>query len=624
MLEDEQHRLLKRQLKKVGLDILDNPKYADFLSLVNEAYKSFDKDVKHIEHILEESSKELFSANQRLTFERDKTRNKLENIVDNVVGVIFETDLEGNYTFLNNAWEKYSGIPLDQAIGRNFRDFLYEDKIDGNKDFKQVFVAEKRYIKFVFQNTLDGKSMWFEVKARLINDEQGNPEKYIGTIIDITNLKETEIQLKNVNKELAYQNNEKEKRADELSIANIELAFQNEEKGKRTDELKKASEAKETFLSTMSHEIRTPLNAVTGLANILLMEDYLPTQEENLKALKYSGEHLLGLINDLLDFNKINSGIINVIEKEFSLNFFLENITSHFTIRTREKGVVFNLIKENNVPNIIIGDKLKLAQIINNLLSNSLKFTKKGSISLKVKNLGINENKVKLQFNVVDTGIGILKSKQGTIFESFMQADSETSIKYGGSGLGLAISKKLLNLQNSDFSVKSEPGKGAEFSFIIEYKVSNNLNVYEPELIKMQPDYEPLNMRVIVAEDNKMNVLILKRFFEKWKVSYEIALNGNEVLKILDKTKESFDLILMDLQMPELNGYEAAKIIRNMPNTKIANIPIIALTAFAQTDIKEKTEQYKMNGFMGKPFNPVELYALLKSYCKAHIISSAS
>lgn len=570
MLSDNLHRLLKRQLKKSGLDILGNDKYAKLLNMINEAYKSYDKDVLHIENILEESSKELFVANQKLIHERDHTKTQLENIVDNVGGVIFGTDLEGNFTFLNNAWTKYSGFPLEKSIGKSFRDFLFGENIDGDKAFDQLFSSEKKRIKFIFKNERNNKLMWFEVKSKLIYGSDGLPSGFIGTIIDVTNLKETEI------------------------------------------ELKKANESKDEFLSTMSHEIRTPLNAVTGLTNILLMEEYLPEQSENLKALKYSGEHLLGLINDLLDFNKIKSGKLKIAEQEFCLSYLLENIKSHFKLRAESKKLIFEVVKGRDVPDNIIGDKLKLTQIIKNLLSNSLKFTENGSIILSVKNIGLNKNKVNLEFKVTDTGIGISKDRQETIFESFMQADSETSVKYGGTGLGLSICKKLLNLQNSDLTVESELGKGAAFSFQIKYKVSNSLNLYEPEMIKMQPNYKPIKLNVLVAEDNKMNILILKRFFLNWQVDFKVAENGEELLRVYENF--DFDLILMDLQMPKLNGYEATKIIRNLPNKSKACIPIIALTAFAQIDIKEKTERYKMNGFMGKPFNPVELYNLLKTY----------
>lgn len=574
MLDKKHHRLLIRQLSKTDLNISDNPEFAKFLNMVDDAYKSFDKDYKHIENILEESSRELFKANKRLISERDKTREKLESILDNVDGVIFETDLNGNFTFLNDFWTKYSGFSYKESIGKNYRSFLSRRNIEGNKKFNQIFSKDKKNVKFIFKFKKDDKLIWFEVKSKRVEDVNGMPIGYIGTIIDITNLKEAQI------------------------------------------ELQKASKSKDEFLSTMSHEIRTPLNAVTGIANILLMEEHLPDQSENLKALKYSGDHLLGLINDLLDFDKIKSGKLNIIEKDFNLNYFLENIKSHFQLRTEKKGVIFNIIKEKGVIDNIIGDELKLTQIIKNLLSNSLKFTEKGSITLRVSNLGVRRNKIKLGFKVIDTGIGIAKDNQDSIFESFIQANCETSIKYGGTGLGLSISKRLLNLQNSDLKVESELGKGATFSFEITYKLSNRLDIYEPDMIKQQPDYKPLYINVLVAEDNKMNILILKRFFLKWEVNYEIANNGEEVLEFFNNPNFDFDIILMDLQMPRLNGYQTTKIIRNMPDQFKANIPIVALTAFAQTDIKENTRRYKMNGFMGKPFNPSELYNLLKSYSK--------
>lgn len=579
MLNNAFHRLLKRQLKKSGLDIWDNPKYAEFLNMVNDAYINFDKDIIHIENILEVSSKELFIKNQKLEHEKNHTRIKFENTINNIGGIIFETDVHGNFTFLNNAWEMYSGISVEKTIGKNFKEFLFGEDNDGNYKFKELLSRIKKDIDFIINHTIDGKVMWFEVKSKLIIDAKGRTTGFIGTITDITNLKEIEI------------------------------------------ELKRASEAKDAFLSTMSHEIRTPLNAVTGLTNIMLMENHLPEQVENLRALKYSGEHLLGLINDLLDFDKIKSGKLKLVERDFGLNYFLENIKSHFGSRAEKKGLKFYLVTENKLPNSIIGDDLKLTQIVKNLLGNSLKFTEEGSIRLCVKNLGIVKNRVMLEFKIVDTGIGIPKDRQESIFESFIQADQETSIKYGGTGLGLSISKQLLELQGSNLVVESELGKGATFSFIIGYKVSNRLNGYEPNMIKMQPKYAPLTIDILVAEDNKMNILILKKFLLNWKVKFVIAENGKELLKIYEKS--DFDLILMDLQMPLLNGFETTEIIRKLPNATKANVPIIALTAFAQTDIKKKTKQYKMNGFMGKPFNPIVLYDLLKSYSKDSIDNQA-
>ncbi|WP_052158375.1 PAS domain-containing hybrid sensor histidine kinase/response regulator [Lacinutrix jangbogonensis] len=572
MLKKEFHRLLKRQLKKSNLNLADNPALEEFLYSVDQAYKSFDKDIIHKENILEQSSKELFTANKKLRKEIDQSNTKLENLVDNVGGIIFETDLEGHFTFLNNAWEKYSGFSIKESLGRNYRDFLINDNLEG-KDLEKLFSLKQDKSKSIFKYSVKDKILWFEVKYKLIRDVDGYATGFIGTLTEVTNLKEIEIKLQ------------------------------------------KASKAKDQFLSTMSHEIRTPLNAVTGLANILLMEDHMPDQSENLKGLKYSGEHLLGLINDLLDFDKINSGKINIVEKNFRLNYFLDTIGEHYSLVAEKKGIQFRVEKMNELPDIIKGDKLKLTQIIKNLLSNSLKFTKHGNIRLVVTNLGLEENKIALEFKVVDTGIGISKSKQGIIFESFMQANSDTSIKYGGTGLGLSISRKLLEIQNSELIVESTLGEGSSFSFIIKFKISNRLSAFEPLMLQKQPNYEPLNMSVLIAEDNKMNVLILKRFFMKWKIKYTIARNGEEVLKYFSNPDFSVDVILMDLQMPILDGYETTKIIRNFSDVEKSKTPIIALTAFAQTDIKEKTLEHKMNGFMGKPFNPEKLHALLKSFC---------
>ncbi|MGC1471662.1 MAG: ATP-binding protein [Psychroserpens sp.] len=574
MLDNKYHRLLKRQLQKADSNLLENPKFADFINAVNKAYNSFEKDYKHAENILEASSKELITANLKLRNERDVSKTKLESLIDNVGGIIFETDAYGNFTFLNSSWVEYSGFSIENSLGKSFKTFLNGIDIEGSQKLYELFSNQNESIQFIFKKEIERKSMWFELKCKCIKDSDGLPLGFTGIIVDITDLKTIEI------------------------------------------ELQKASKAKDEFFSTMSHEIRTPLNAVTGLADILLMEDHLPDQVVNLKALKYSGEHLLGLIDDLLDFDKINSGEILVNEKVFSLTHFLENIKSHFVLRTQQKGIAFNIMHENEIPCNVIGDKLKLAQVIKNLLSNALKFTSKGSITLKIKSIANHNGELKLRFKVIDTGIGIAKESQGNIFESFMQANSETSIKYGGTGLGLSITKKLLNLQGSDLKLKSKEGKGSTFSFTIVYKTTDDNSILEPEITKTQIDYSPLNINILVAEDNKMNVLILQRFLEKWKVNYKIAPNGKEAIKLLQQSESDFDLILMDLQMPELNGYETTKIIRNLPDHHKSNLPIIALTAFAQTDIKAKTKLYKMNGFMSKPFNPIKLYSLLDSYSK--------
>ena len=526
---------------------------------------------KLAEKTLEEKSAELFYVNQQLVSERDRTKTKLETIVRNVEGVIFESDLKGNFTFLNQAWETYSRCSVEESLGKNFTHFLKDENIEGDQTVSHLFSGDIQNLEFILKNFQLESVRWYKVKFRMNKNSFGKNIGYVGTIIDITNLKTTEI------------------------------------------ELQEASEAKDRFLSTMSHEIRTPLNAVTGLANILLMDDHMPEQEENLKALKYSGEHLLGLINDLLDFSKIKSGKLKLVEKEFNLEVLLKNIHSNFAHKADKKELQFEVKWCNKTPFLVIGDGIKLSQVLKNLLSNSFKFTEHGGIKLTVNNLGVKNNRVDLEFKVIDTGIGIAKEKQETIFESFMQESAETSVKYGGTGLGLAICKRILKLQNSDLEVVSEPGKGSTFSFTLSFKISNRLSTYTPDLIQTQPTYKPLHLKILVAEDNKMNVLILKKFLQMWKVDYTLAYNGEEVIEIYNK--KDFDLILMDLQMPVMNGYEATKVIRGFSDKDKANIPIVALTAFAQADIKAKIQKYRMNGFMSKPFNPTELYNLIATYC---------
>ncbi|MCL5129088.1 PAS domain-containing hybrid sensor histidine kinase/response regulator [Algibacter sp. L4_22] len=573
MLNKDYHRLLKRQLTKAGFNTIDNPEMVSFIQTVNAAYNSFDKDIYHLENVLELSSTELFALNEELTKERDNTKSKLEHVVDHIGGIIFETDLEGNFTYLNTAWEKYIGYSLKETLGRNYKKFIPKKNVEENKKHYNFF--NKKNTVFIFKLLRDNKTMWFELRAKLFKNAEKKASGFIGTITDITNLKETEI------------------------------------------ELHKASISKDEFLSTMSHEIRTPLNAVTGLSNILLMEDYLPEQVDTLKALKYSSEHLLGLINDLLDFNKIKSGKVDVVEKEFSLISFLDHIVDQFSLQAIKKGIRFELIKENEIPENIIGDKLVLTQIIQNLLSNSFKFTKKGSITLSVKNQGVIDDKITLGFKVIDTGIGITKSRQETIFESFVQASSEIAVKYGGTGLGLSICRRLLRFKNSDLQLSSKLGKGSTFFFNIAFKINGKSYSLVNNKVNLKPVFKSLNINVLVAEDNKMNVLILKKFFLNWNVNFTVVENGEEAFKLFKKDQFDFDLVLMDLQMPILNGYQATKRIRKLEDPIKANIPIIALTALAQTDVKEKTELYKMNGFMGKPFEPNKLYALLEVYSRS-------
>lgn len=572
MLIKDLHRLLRRQIMKSGLTdsfIIDNQEFFDML---NEAYRSFDKDINHAEIILEESSKELFKANQALKNENDSTKSQLDNIVNTVTGVLFQTDLKGNFTYLNHAWEDLTGLSIKTSLNKSYKDLLIGLNKDEKFRLQQFLLEHKEDYQVVFKYYKPNEEKkWFDLNVSRTVNTSGETTGAIGTMTDITSIKETKIQLE------------------------------------------KASKIKDDFISTISHEIRTPLNAVIGLSDVMLMENFLPDQLENLEALKYSGEHLMALINDLLDLNKIQSDEIKLIESDFSLEQLLLNLQSNFKTIIKNKHLSFRIETSSKVPGYLIGDSLKLSQVLNNLLSNAFKFTKSGEIKLSVELLEDLNKNVKLRFKVKDTGIGVPLNKQDAIFKSFVQAADNTEKLYGGTGLGLTISRKILRLQNSDLELKSIPNIGSEFWFDINYAISLKDHASLSTGSK-KPIVQPISLKILVAEDNKLNVLVLKKLFSKWEIDYDIAENGMKLLEAYEKS--DYDLILMDLQMPVLDGYETTKVIRGMNDPIKASIPIIALTAFSKNDVKEKTKVYQMDGYMSKPFNANEFHELLSFYKK--------
>ncbi len=395
--------------------------------------------------------------------------------------------------------------------------------------------------------------------------------------------------------------------------------FQEAELLAATKKAEEASLAKAQFLSTMSHEIRTPMNAVIGMTHILLQEDPKPDQVENLQALRFSAENLLALINDILDFSKIEAGKVELEQADFSIRDLVYGIKKSLAYNAEEKGLKLKILLDEDIPEVVVGDPTRLTQILVNLLSNAIKFTEKGSVTLTVEVAHRDKNNARLHFGVKDTGIGIPEDKMERIFESFSQADTHTTRKYGGTGLGLAITKSLLELFDSQIHLESKTGQGAHFYFEINFVVNHKRTYHSLNFESTQPSFDSLKgYKVLLVEDNPMNVLVAKRFLNKWELDFDHAENGKIAIQLA--FQNDYDLILMDLQMPEKDGFEATQEIKSFGK----QIPIIALTASVMLETQEKIFTVGMDDFVTKPFNPNELYQKISKHLSKNKISASS
>ncbi len=362
-----------------------------------------------------------------------------------------------------------------------------------------------------------------------------------------------------------------------------------------------ASNTKSRFLSNMSHELRTPLNGIIGASNLLLQEPYLPSQKSNLDILRYSSEHMMTLINDILDYHKIEAGKLELEERPVNLMEFMNRIASQFAGQAKEKGLQLITSFDKHLDSELITDETRLHQILGNLLSNAIKFTRTGSITLSAKQLLASSHKATIQFKVKDTGMGIPEHKHKEIFRSFTQADVDTTRKFGGTGLGLTISKKLVNMFDSDLMLKSSEGRGSEFYFTVELKINQNRKLYINEATSNL--LSPLNgVKVLIAEDNKVNMSVAKRFMNKWGIEVTEAVNGIEAVERF--RYGSYDLLLIDLEMPEMDGPSALREIRKMNNS----VPALAFTAAVYENMQIDLLNKGFTDYVHKPFRPEDLH----------------
>lgn len=393
-----------------------------------------------------------------------------------------------------------------------------------------------------------------------------------------------------------------------LDVSNVKMAEFELMKAKEKAEA--AARAKSRFLSNMSHELRTPLNGIIGASNLLLQEEHLPAQKAQLDILKFSSEHMMMLINDILDYNKIEAGKLELAEAPVNMKEFLQQVATQFAVQAKAKGLEFRTDIDERLDMEFITDETRLNQVLSNLLSNAVKFTHEGSITLAVRKLFSSSAMATLQFIVMDTGIGIPRNKHKEIFESFTQADVNTTRKYGGTGLGLAITKKIVNKFNSDLLLESEEGKGSAFHFTVELKINIDRKRYiNEDNIKHLESLE--GVRILVAEDNPVNLSIARRFLTKWGVSVAEATNGREAVELFKRSH--FDLLLIDLEMPEMDGEAALKEIRKMN----ATIPVVAFTAAVYDNMQADLLQKGFTDFIHKPFRPEDLHAKISFFIAA-------
>jgi len=501
-----------------------------------------------------------------------------KSVVEEGSDLIFIVDFNGVIVYCNNAIREL-GYRLPTLIGKNFFDYIEPSILEEfKKNFKQS--TQRRFsesVEFQFK-CKDNTYKFFEFNSINLKHKENLP----GLILDCRDISQRK---------------------------------------KDAEELLRAQKAKELFLANISHEIRTPINGIAGMADLL---SHNPSEEDQmlyLKAIKTAAENLKVIINDILDLASIESGKLKFEKINFNLDKTIRSLVDTFRLQSQEKGIKLVYHKDASLPSIFIGDPVRLNQILINLISNALKFTQQGSITVSVTLDKIFHKEYYLKFEIRDTGIGIPKSKLKTIFESFSQADASVTRKYGGTGLGLTIVRQLAQLQHGSIKVSSEEGKGSVFTVVIPYKQGITDEQATSSKVGLSKSLQLQNASILLVEDNDINRLYAGSIMKMWGCPFDTAENGEVAIEKLKNAH--FDLILMDIQMPVMDGFEATQVIRQMPNEK-SNIPIVALTANATQKDINKCLSLGMNDCLTKPFTQQDLLKILDKFLgeKFHVVES--
>jgi PAS domain S-box-containing protein len=507
-----------------------------------------------------------------------RSREKYHNIFENSILGLYQSIPEGRYLSVNLAFARLFGYSSPQEMIACVTDIgqqLYSNPKDRERAIKQI--VEQGYLEgFELEvQRRDGTKFWVSMNTKIVQDEDGL--HYDGTVEDIT----------------------KRKRAEDMLRAAKEVA-------------EAATKSKSDFLANMSHEIRTPMNAVIGMTCLLLDEDLTTMQKEYVETIRSSGEALLDIINDILDISKIEGGMMEMEHQPFSLQRCIEESIELGAENAAKKGLAMEYEIEHDIPDVVLGDHARLRQVLVNLIGNAVKFTEKGCISIFVSGRKNDDGSYEIHFAVKDTGIGIPDDKADRLFQLFSQVDASTARRYGGTGLGLAISKKLVQMMNGRIWVESRPGIGSIFHFTIKVQPTQIDLADEGKrastLTAVTQDQDT-PLRILLAEDNPINQRVALHMLAKLGLKGDVASNGQEVLQALESHR--YDIILMDVQMPEMDGLETTNAIRK----KWPDGPrIIAMTAAAFKSDREMCIDAGMDDYIRKPVRIDELAAALKLF----------
>ncbi len=565
---------------------------------INKMAQQLQQERNVLEYRIAEATRELREKSGEALRASER---RLHEIIDVMPVALFVKDTESRIIMMNHACEMQWGMFFSDLNGTDASQFFPPEQMAGflAKD-REVF-AGRQMVNFEEDawNAALRENRAVHTFKKPVFDQEGKPLYLIGISVDITERKRAENELRELNERLEER---VEQRTRELSHAKIQA--------------EEASRAKSDFLANMSHEIRTPMNSVLGMAQLALKNEHDPKQRDYLKKIHLSGEHLLGVIDDILDFSKIDAGKLTLENTEFDLDQVQHTLTNLVAWRAAEKGLKLTFDFDSGIPRYLHGDVLRLNQILINYINNAIKFTQQGEIIVRAGIIGERENDALLRFEVQDTGIGISEEQKSELFHAFQQADSSTSRKYGGSGLGLVISQRLAAMMEGKVGVESEVGKGSTFWATMRIGKSSKPAAAGRREKPGQADRLLTTMaaingaRILLAEDNLFNQQVATEFLKDAGATVCAAGNGEEALDLL--RQEPFDCVLMDVQMPEMDGLEATRLIRD--DATLAGIPVIAMTANTSNEDRERCLAAGMNDFIGKPFKLDNFYTTLAKW----------